>query len=399
MITLYIFANSFWNTGQGMTGGDKRILEILKRWDKDNSLPFTCVVCAPQKFIQILSDEGISHMSFKITSNKSSEQKGIISSYIIHTFKALTLIPYFKRDCYFYATSDFFTDTIPCVIGKLFNRKAKWIALIHHIIETYRTRPGKKITNFISYCAQRLSLLLISLFSDRILLVSPLVKEYLSKNKRCKNKMVLVNNGVDITYINKLLPYVEPKRKYDAVMLARLAPSKGIFDLPKIWAAVCAQHSEARLALIGGGSDETISTLKKMFSDEGIASNVDILGYLDNESTYRYLKSAKIFIFTSREEGWGISIAEAMACGLPVVAFELPVYKYIFPVGGIWIANRNVSVMSQEILALLRDERKRTMYSAEGNAFVLSHYDWDRIAIREKEEFIYISAERGIYEL
>ncbi len=389
MITLHVFANSFWNTGQGMTGGDKRILEILKRWDRDNSLPFTCVVYAPQKFVQVMLDEGICHISFKITSTKSSERKGIISSYIIHTFKALTLLPYFRKDCCFYATSDFFTDTIPCAIGKLLNRKAKWISLIHHIIETYRTRPGNKLTNFISYYAQRLSLLLISLFSDKILLVSPLVKEYLS-GKKCKKKMVLVNNGVDTAYISKLPPYTEPNRKYDAVMLARLAPSKGIFDLPKIWAAVCSQRSEARLALIGGGSDEIVSDLKKMLSDEGIASNVDILGHLNNESVYRYLKSSKIFIFTSREEGWGISIAEAMACGLPVVAFELPVYKYIFPVGGVWIANRDISMMSKKILALLHDEEFRKKYSAEGTAFVLNRYAWVKIAVREKEELVRI---------
>lgn len=385
MTTLYIFANSFWNTGQGMTGGDKRILEILKRWDRDSSLPFTCVVFAPQKFIEMLRNEGICHMSFTITSTASSERKGIISSYIIHTFKALKLLPYFKRDCRFYSTSDFFTDTIPCAMGKLFNRKAEWISLIHHIIETYRTRPGKKLTNFISYYAQRLSLLLIRLFSDKILLVSPLVREYLIR-KKCKKKMTLVNNGVDAAYISKLPPYAESDRKYDAVMLARLAPSKGIFDLPKIWAAVCSQRSGARLALIGGGSDEIVSELKKMFSDEGITSNVDILGHLDNESVYRSLKSAKIFLFTSREEGWGISIAEAMACGLPVVAFELPVYKYVFPVGGVWIPDRSIPQMSETLQRFLQDDCLRQKYAEQGSAYVLDKYDWAVIAEQEKNE-------------
>lgn len=388
MITLHIFANSFWNTGQGMTGGDKRILEILKRWDKNTSLPFTCVVYAPQKFVNMLSDEGISHISFKITSTGSSETRGIISSYIIHICKALTMIPYFKGDCCFYATSDFFTDTVPCVVGKLLNRKAKWISLIHHIIESYRTRPGKKIVNFISYCSQRLSLLLISLFSDKILVVSPLVKTYLSRKKSCRNKLVLVNNGVDVAYISKLSPYTEPDRKYDAVMLARLAPSKGIFDLPDLWAAVCSKNPGARLALIGGGSEEIILQLKKMFLDKGISSNVDILGYLDNESTYRYLKSARLFLFTSREEGWGISIAEAMACGLPVVAFELPVYKYVFPVGGIWIANRDIQKISEAILNMLQNGPLRQKYASLGNQYVTGKYDWSSVAESEMKELL-----------
>ena len=385
MVTVYVFANSFWNTGEGMTGGDKRILEILKRWDAETNLPFKCIVYAPKKFINILIKEGIRHISFKTTSTRSSEEKGIITAYIIHTFKALLLIPYFKSNCYFYSTSDFFTDTIPCVVGKLFNKKVKWISLIHHIIETYHTRPGKKVTNFISYYAQRFSLLLITLFSDKVLLVSPLVKEHMSTKKRLKGKMILVDNGVDVAYMNRISPYIIPNRQYDAIMLARLAPSKGIFDLPKIWAAVCSRNPNSKLGLIGGGSEEIVATLKKMFFDEGISSNVDILGYLDTESTYRYLKSSKLFLFTSREEGWGISIAEAMACGLPVIAFDLPVYKYIFPKGIILISGRDTQEMANQTLTLLQNSQLRESLGNEGQQYVLANYSWDIIAKKEKE--------------
>ena len=297
----------------------------------------------------------------------------------------MLLIPYFKSNCYFYSTSDFFTDTIPCVVGKLFNKKVKWISLIHHIIETYHTRPGKKVTNFISYYAQRFSLLLITLFSDKVLLVSPLVKEHMSTKKRLKGKMILVDNGVDVAYMNRISPYIIPNRQYDAIMLARLAPSKGIFDLPKIWAAVCSRNPNSKLGLIGGGSEEIVATLKKMFFDEGISSNVDILGYLDTESTYRYLKSSKLFLFTSREESWGISIAEAMACGLPVIAFDLPVYKYIFPKGIILISGRDTQEMANQTLTLLQNSQLRESLGNEGQQYVLANYSWDIIAKKEKE--------------
>ena len=38
------------------------------------------------------------------------------------------------------------------------------------------------------------------------------------------------------------------------------------------------------------------------------------------------MKSSKLFIFPSYEEGWGISITEAMACGLAVVCYDLKAY-------------------------------------------------------------------------
>ena len=39
------------------------------------------------------------------------------------------------------------------------------------------------------------------------------------------------------------------------------------------------------------------------------------------------VKSVLVFVFPSHEEGWGIAICEAMACGLAVVAYDLPAYE------------------------------------------------------------------------
>lgn len=389
MVTLYVFANSIWNTRKKMNGGDKRILEILKEWDADSLLPFRCVVYAPQKFIKFMEEEGIRNISHVTTSTKSSESKGVILAYILHTFKALRLIPYFKNDCYFYSTSEFFPDTIPCIIGKIFNRHTKWITIIHHLIESYKTRPGNKTTNFISYCTQRMSLSLIRLFSDRILLVSPLVKEFMLQKGAHPRKLVLVNNGVNAKYIEGLSAYEENSKHYDAIMLARLDPSKGIFDLPEIWAQVCVQMPDARLGLIGGGgTEDIILQLKQLINEKGIVSNMDILGYQDNEAVYRYLKSSKVFLFTSREEGWGISIAEAMACGLPVIAFELPVYKYIFPKGIILISDRDIQKMADQMLTLLCNSKLQKAIGNEGQEFVMGRYTWQIVAQKEKELMI-----------
>lgn len=386
MMTLYVFANSIWNTRKKMNGGDKRILEILKQWDADPSLPFKCVVYAPQKFINFMEEAGIRHISYVVTSTKTSESKSVIPAYLLHTFKALRLIPYFQKDCCFYSTSEFFPDTIPCLFGKIFNRHSRWITIIHHLIESYKTRPGNKTTNFISYSTQRMSLFLIRICCDKILLVSPLVKDFLESKGASPKKLVLVDNGVDSAYIKNMSAYEEPSRRYDAVMLARLDPSKGIFDLPEIWSAVCAQRPDARLGLIGGGgTEDIIAELKRLIAEKGIASNMDVLGYQDNEAVYRYLKSAGIFLFTSREEGWGISIAEAMACGLPVIAFELPVYKYVFSKGILLIPDRDKQEMARQAVALLQNSELREKLGNEGREFVLTKYSWEIIAQREKK--------------
>lgn len=385
MIKLHVFVNSFWNTGTGITGGDKRALEILKRWDRDTELQCKLIVYAPRKFITLLQNEGVNKIEYRITSTSVSESQGCITAYIIHTFKALTKIPYFGKDNHFYSTSDFFPDTLPCLFGKIFNFHSKWVALIHHIIEHYRTRPGNKKTNIISFYAQQISLILIKMFSNKIFLVSPLVKEYLTRRKFKTAKMILVNNGVDVSYIEGVTAKDKRITQYDAIMLARLAPSKGILDLPPIWKKVTEYLPDAKLGIIGSGSKEIVHSLKDACMKNGVENKVDLLGYLDDDTACQYLKKAKIYIYTSREEGWGISIAEAMACGLPVIAFELPVYKYIFPTGIRQISKRNISEMAETVVELLNNTELRTSMAQSGKQYVTQNYDWNTIADYERD--------------
>lgn len=382
MKTIHVIANTFWNTGKGMSGGDKRNLEFLKRWNKKDECKI--VVYAPKKFLDILLEEEPNlKIECRITSTKNSEQKGVITAYMIHTMRAVMQLPFFKRDILFYSASDFLPDIIPCMVGKIFNFQSQWCTVIHHIIESYKTRPGNKITNIISYEAQQVGLIFVKYFSNRIITVSPVVKKYLLKRKFKREKIFMCDNGVDVEYINTLEPYEEVQKHYDAAFLARLAPSKGIFEIPEIWSNVVAKHPNARLAMIGNGTPEVKQQLKSLIKRYNVEKNIDVLGYLENEDAYRYLKSAKVFLFPSHEEGWGISIAEALSCGLPVIAYDLPIYKYVFKYGVFEAPKGNVSKMAELVNNLLDDDKYRNKVSKEGQKFVLKHYDWDVVADKE----------------
>lgn len=382
---LHVFVNAFWNEDSGMSGSDKRIIEILKKWKQKDNLGFSIIVYAPQKFIDILISENVDNVEFRCTASGGSEKRGIYLSYICRTIRALKLIPYHDADIHcFYSTSDYFPDVIPCIVGKAMNRRAGWIALVYHIYEHYKTRLGNKMINFISYYLQQFSLFLMKKNSDKVLLDNILLRNYLvNKWGFHKSRLEIVGCGIDTAFIDSAVPYDEAEKQYDAVMLARLAPSKGIFDLPVIWEKVLKKNPEARLGIIGSGSEEIKRELLKQCAHYGVKSNVDLLGFVDNEAAFRYLKSAKIFIFTSREEGWGTSITEAMACGLPVVAFSLPVYKYIFPKGIRLIENRNAEELSEQIVSLLNDSEEREQLGNDGQQFVREHYEWTIIADNE----------------
>ena len=57
----------------------------------------------------------------------------------------------------------------------------------------------------------------------------------------------------------------------------------------------------------------------------GVADRVDIRGYIDGPALLELYRRARLFIFPSRYEGFGLPPLQALACGLPVVAARIPV--------------------------------------------------------------------------
>jgi glycosyltransferase involved in cell wall biosynthesis len=117
----------------------------------------------------------------------------------------------------------------------------------------------------------------------------------------------------------------EPARVERPVVISvgRLDPIKRLDRLiqafAKASAGVEAGAPEWELHLVGEGPEE--ATLREMAAAHGIADRVVFRGRVaDVESAYR---QASVLALTSEREGWGLVLAEAAACGLPSVAFDV----------------------------------------------------------------------------
>ncbi|GAA4823518.1 glycosyltransferase family 4 protein [Sphingosinicella ginsenosidimutans] len=129
-------------------------------------------------------------------------------------------------------------------------------------------------------------------------------------------RIVVVENGVP-----------EPARRADPthevpliVMLGRLGPLKGVDILLDALALLKARGSRFR-ALIGGNGD--LDTYRRAANEAGIGDLVEFPGWLGEGDVAELLARADVFVLPSLVENQPISILEAMACGLPVVASEV----------------------------------------------------------------------------
>jgi glycosyltransferase involved in cell wall biosynthesis len=105
-----------------------------------------------------------------------------------------------------------------------------------------------------------------------------------------------------------------------AIFTGRLVTTKGLPSLLRAWPAVLERHPEALLVLVGSGGlglQNCESMLRHQAKEKHLAGSVLFTGSVDNVE--EYLQAGDIFVFPTEREAFGISIIEAMACGLPVV--------------------------------------------------------------------------------
>lgn len=360
-------------SGRGLGGGDRRSIEILRRLLK--RMEITCIIS------QMGYYNYRPYISLNYVIIPSIDKLGVLFSYLVRSVVGCFRILREKGDIV-YPTSDFLPDVLPAFVYRLKNRNAKWVQIVHHLIPYPSERRGHFLSNLVSYFAQRISFSMIKRFADLIVAVNLSLKSDLEKQGFSRVKIEVNPNGVDVNYFKNLKPIT--RKMYDAVFLGRLHPSKGIFDLAPIWREVCSEKGNAKLVIIGSGQKKMEYELKEKVRKMNLQPNIEILGYLKDDEAYGIINASRVFILPSYEEGFGIVALEAMACGVPVVAWDLPVYHEVFPKGIVKVPLGNFKKFADEVLMLLNDPE---LYEKlRGDAIsTASKYDWDRVAEREVE--------------
>lgn len=357
----------------GASGGDVRLVEIFKRM---SGVDLTIV--APEQGLAFIKERGL--MARPVLTAKDDSNTNPLKSFPLRIIRAWSELRKNRDLGIVYGSSDLLPDTLPAVLLK--RRAARYVQVVHHLIPMPHERQGGRINNTIAFLMQRISLCLIKMSADIIIVVSPLTKQSLIDMGFDEPRLFMNPNGVDPAYFNNIAP--GPTR-YDATFLGRLHASKGIYDAVHIWKEVCRDHPNSKLAIVGPGVSKIVQALEDEIRKEHMDDNIDVLGYLERDTAFQLIKSSKIFIFPSHEEGFGIAILEAMACGVPVVAWDLPVYKGIFQEGLMTTPLNDIKTFSRNVSALMDDERRRKRMGDDAKD-LSTKYDWNKISSIEKEK-------------
>ncbi len=163
--------------------------------------------------------------------------------------------------------------------------------------------------------------------------------------------------------------------------LGRIKKYKSVDHLLKAFEIVRSRVPNARLVIVGDG--DGLPELKRLSHALGIADAVTFAGFVSAQEKVRLINEMHLVVNTSAKEGWGLTVTEANACGVPVVASDVPGLHDAVIDGetGLLYEYGNIDQLAEYILKLLNDEPLRMRLAAAAKTYAAT-FSWDDCADR-----------------
>jgi glycosyltransferase involved in cell wall biosynthesis len=217
----------------------------------------------------------------------------------------------------------------------------------------------------------------------RLIAISDAVRAFLARAGHNPGKLTTIRYGLDELPSAPSSPTPAEAGVPDGVLLllavGRLIEQKDHRTLLRAFARTREVHADARLAILGSGPLE--QETRALSASLGLEEAVLLPGRTEIRD---WLTRADVFVHTSRWEGFGIVLLEAMLAGLPVVATSVSAVPEVVVDGvtGALVPAGDAEAVSRELTRLLGDEELRRRMGRAGRDRARSEFSVARMADR-----------------
>jgi len=163
-------------------------------------------------------------------------------------------------------------------------------------------------------------------------------------------------------------PDAAPRRGTHWLAVGRVSPNKAL-EATIAALAVARAHgeSDAWLQLIGKpATDSYVAALHRYVAELGLADAVQFAGHASDATVEAAYAHADVLVVTSEHEGFCVPVVEAMAAGVPVVAFDQGAVPEVLGGAGVLVSDKDPYALAAAIAALRRDGPRRNAVIAAG---------------------------------
>lgn len=190
--------------------------------------------------------------------------------------------------------------------------------------------------------------------------------------------------GVDLQ--NRFMPDPScPRSANDVLFVGRLVEKKGVRHLLDAMPAVLARWPAANLLIVGFGPEESV--LRRRVVELGLDTQVRFLGAVSQPDLPNLYQRAALFVApfveagTGDQEGLGLVLVEAMGCGCPVVAGDVPAVRDAFRNASHRLVDpRRSDALAASILSVLECPQHAREEVAGLRESLIGRFDWQSVA-------------------
>jgi 1,2-diacylglycerol 3-alpha-glucosyltransferase len=290
-----------------------------------------------------------------------------------YPFRAVNIIKNWNLDV-IHTQTEFAIGTFARVIGKQFEipvvhtYHTMYEDYVQYITKGYFDDASRKIVQYITkfYCDKTIQELIVT---------TKKTYDLFKKKYKYDRNVHIIPTGIEIERfykenidqnklkeIRKQLGYKES----DVIILylGRIGYEKNIDFLIKNHSTILKKRKNAKLLIVGDGPD--LDKYKKMAEKQKISDSVKFTGKVDWDSTKYYYNLADIFVTASDTETQGLTVVEALASSVPVVALDDEAFRTVVIDGlcGYLFKNKNEYV--DRVLELIDDKNLRVRMGSQG---------------------------------
>lgn len=310
---------------------------------------------------------------------KNAKVKVIKAKSIQWHLKALKDIKAEKAEVFFAPTS--------YIIPALAPKNLKTIITIHDLVAFLfpNTHSAKAVL------IERLTLKKAIKKARSILVVSENTKKDLLKKFQYPTDKIFLTPCAPSEFFREAIDEKELeklKKKYQLpenfiLAVGTLEPRKNFPNLIKSFVIIKRKYPDYKLVIVGkkGWKFKQIEEALKQYN---LQNDVIFPGYLDDQELHKMYAIAKVFVFPSLYEGFGIPPLEAMASGCPVVSSNVASMPEVIGQAGLLIDPKNALKMADAIISLFENEQVRNMMIERGRVQA-DKFSWKKSAEKTLE--------------
>lgn len=201
------------------------------------------------------------------------------------------------------------------------------------------------------------------------------------RNLGLKNPIAIIPNGIDLAEF-PLPKYKTEKNKKTLLFLSRIHPKKGIELLIDAWQEQDATiRQQWHVEIAGNGEENYINSLQTKINNNDLQEEIRIIGALFGVDKLAAYHRADLFVLPTYSENFGIVVAEALACGVPVITTNGTPWEELNTRNAGWWIDIGVQPLVETLnKALQLSESERREMGKKGRKLVEENYSIQAVA-------------------